>query len=48
MVTATLMGSAGGRTTVHRVSINTTANTFTIVLTANSTVNVKVGWHVFG
>lgn len=48
IVTATLMGSAGGTTTVHRVSVNATADTFTIYLTANSTVNVKVGWHVFG
>jgi hypothetical protein len=47
-VVATLQGSAGGTTTVHRVAIDTTANTFTIYLTANSTTNVKVAWHVFG
>jgi hypothetical protein len=43
-VMATLQGSAGGTTTVHRVAINATADTFTIYLTANATVNVKVGW----
>jgi hypothetical protein len=50
VVTATLMGDAGGTTTVHRVAINTSANTFTIHLTADSTAasNVKVAWHVFG
>ncbi len=41
---ATLQGSAGGTTTVHRAAINATANTFTIYLTAKATVNVKVGW----
>jgi hypothetical protein len=48
VVTATLLGSAGGTTTVHRVAVNATANTFTIYLTGNATQNVKVGWHVFG
>jgi hypothetical protein len=43
-VLATLQGSAGGTTTVHRVAINAVADTFTIYLTANATVNVKVGW----
>ena len=38
----------GGTTTVHRVSVNATANTFTIFLTANSTASVKVAWHAFG
>jgi hypothetical protein len=49
-VTATLMGSAGGVTTVHRVAVNTSANSFTIVLTANNSTAspVKVAWHVFG
>ena len=47
-VVATLQGDAGGSTTVKRVSVNTTANTFQIVLTANSTAQVKVAWHVFG
>ena len=47
-VVATLMGSAGGTTTVHRVIVNATADTFTIYLTANTTVAVTVGWHVFG
>lgn len=31
------MGSAGGTTNIHRVAVNTTANTFTIVLTADTT-----------
>ena len=47
-VVATLMGSAGGTTNVHRVSVNATADTFTIYLTANTTAAVKVAWHVFG
>ena len=47
-VVATLQGSAGGTTTVHRVAVNATTDTFTIFLTANSTGSVKVAWHVFG
>lgn len=47
-VLATLQGSAGGTTTVHRVGINTTTNQFRIYLTANATSTVKVGWFVFG
>lgn len=47
-VVATLQGSAGAKTTVWRVAVDTTANTFTIYLTANATLNVKVAWHVFG
>jgi hypothetical protein len=47
-IVATLMGDPGGTTTVQRVSVNTTANTFTIHLTANATADVKVAWHVFG
>jgi hypothetical protein len=47
VVVATLQGSAGGTTTVHRVVLNTTADTFTIYLTGNATGNVKVGWHAF-
>jgi hypothetical protein len=47
-IVATLQGSAGGTTTVHRVEIDTTNNRFTIYLTANSTVSVKVAWHAFG
>jgi hypothetical protein len=43
-VLATLQGSAGGMTTVHRVAINATANTFVIYLTANATSNVRVAW----
>jgi hypothetical protein len=48
IVTATLMGNAGGTTTVQRVAVNATTNQFTIYLTANATADVKVGWHVFG
>ena len=47
-VVATLMGSAGGTTTVHRVALDTVADTFRIYLTASSTATVKVAWHVFG
>lgn len=47
-VVATLQGNPGGTTTVQRVSISPTANTFTIYLTANSTATVKVAWHIFG
>ena len=47
-VVATLQGSAGGKTTVHRVSVSTTADTFTIYLTATATASVKVAWHIFG
>jgi hypothetical protein len=47
-VVATLQGPAGGTTTVHRVIVDATNDQFTIYLTANSTVNVKVAWHVFG
>jgi hypothetical protein len=47
-VVATLQGSAGGTTTVHRCVVNATTNTFAIYLTANSTATVRVAWHVFG
>ena len=47
-VVATLMGSAGGATTVQRVVVNAAADTFTIYLTANATAAVTVAWHVFG
>jgi hypothetical protein len=47
-VVATLQGSAGGTTNVHRVVIDATANTFRIYLTANATASVKVGWFAFG
>lgn len=47
-VVATLNGNAGGSTTVKRVAINTTANTFTIYLTANTTATVKAAWVVLG
>lgn len=47
-VVATLLGDAGGSTTVKRVAVNATSNTFTIVLTANSAAAVKVAWIVLG
>jgi hypothetical protein len=47
-VIATLNGDAGGTTTVERVTIDVTANTFTIVLTGNATASVKVAWLVLG
>jgi hypothetical protein len=47
-VVATLQGSAGGTTTVHRCVVDAAANTFTIYLTANATAEVKVGWVVIG
>ena len=47
-VVATLQGDAGGGTTVKRVTVNATADTFTIYLTANAAAAVKVAWHVFG
>ncbi|HEX5015842.1 MAG TPA: hypothetical protein VFV72_16980 [Candidatus Limnocylindrales bacterium] len=46
-VVATLMGDAGGSTVVKRVSVNASTNVLTIILSANSTKNVKVAWHVF-
>jgi hypothetical protein len=47
-VVATLQGSAGGTTAVRCVTVNATADTFTIYLTATATAAVKVAWHVFG
>jgi hypothetical protein len=47
-VIATLQGTAGGTTTVHRVVVDTAANTFRIWLTANAAGNVKVAWLTFG
>ena len=46
-VTATLMGSAGGTLTVHRVVASASHNTFTIYLTGTATVAAKVAWHIF-
>ena len=46
-VVATLQGASGGAL-VYRVSIDATADRFTIHLTKNTTVAVKVAWHVFG
>ena len=48
VVVATLQGSAGGTTCVRCVTVNATADTFTIVLTAKSLYAVKIAWHVFG
>jgi hypothetical protein len=47
-VHSTMQGSAGGTTTVHRVSVNSTTNQFTIYLTANSIYNVNVAWLILG
>ena len=47
-ILCTLMGNAGGSTTVKRVAVNTTTDTFTIYLTAASTAAVKVAWFVIG
>jgi len=47
-VVATLQGSAGGTTTVHRCVVDTTADTITIYLTANASSTVKVAWVVLG
>jgi hypothetical protein len=47
-VVATLQGSAGATTTVHRVVVDASGDTFTIYLTANATTNVTVAWHIFG
>ena len=46
-VVATLQGSAGGTTTVHRVVVDAAANTFRIYLTAKANSKVKVAWHAF-
>jgi hypothetical protein len=46
-VTATLMGSAGGTITVHRVAVSSSTGRFTIYLTGTATANVRVAWHVF-
>jgi hypothetical protein len=47
-VVATLNGDPGSAAAVKWVGINTTANTFTIYLTANAGVSVKVSWLVLG
>jgi hypothetical protein len=47
-VLATLQGSAGGTTTIHRVAVNATAGTFTLYLTANATTAVHVAWLALG
>lgn len=43
---ATLQGSAGGKTTVHRVAVDAPAGTITVYLTANATRAVRVAWLV--
>jgi hypothetical protein len=45
-VIATLQGNAGGRTTIHRVAIDRTTDTFTIFLTAKATAAASVAWLV--
>ena len=47
-VIATLNGNAGGSTTVKRVSIDASANTFTVHLTGNTVGPVKIAWLVLG
>jgi hypothetical protein len=47
-VVATLQGSAGGTTTVHRCAVNAATDKFTIYLTANSIAAVRVAWIVLG
>jgi hypothetical protein len=47
-VLVTLQGSAGGLTTVHRVTVNPTAGTFTVYLTADARRAVHVAWLVLG
>jgi hypothetical protein len=48
VVIATLQGDAGGTTAVKRVVIDTAANTFRIILTANTVNAVNAGWFAFG
>jgi len=43
-IICTLESNPGGTTTVQRVSKNTSADVFTIILTAKATVATKVGW----
>jgi hypothetical protein len=45
-VVATLQGAAGA--TLSHIVVDATNNRFTIHLTKNATVSVKVAWHVFG
>ena len=47
-VLVTLQGSAGGLTTVHRVTVNPTAGTFTVHLTADARRAVRVAWLALG
>ena len=46
-IVATLLGSAGGTTSVRYIAVDTAADTFRIFLTANASANVKVAWHAF-
>jgi hypothetical protein len=43
-----LQSTAGGTTVVHRISRDMDANSFSIYLTANATVNCYVAWLVIG
>jgi hypothetical protein len=47
-ILVTLHGDPGGSTVLQRVSKNTTADTFTVHLTAPTNANVKFSWFVFG
>ena len=47
-VVATLQGNPSGVAMVKSVSVDATADTFTIYLTANATAAVTVAWHAFG
>ena len=47
-VVATLQANPAGTLAVKGVTVNATADTFTIYLTATATAAVKVAWHVFG
>ena len=47
-VMTTLQSSAGGTIVVHRISRNTTANSFTIYLTATAIQRCYVAWLLIG
>ena len=47
-ILCTLMGNAGGTTTVERVAMDGAADTFTIHLTAAAVADVDVAWFVIG
>ena len=45
-VLVTLLGHPGGTTALQRVALNTTADTFTVHLTANAAADTKFAWFV--